>query len=71
MQRTITPRAQVILDQAKDILAVHGLSLEHVVRIANALHIAKSMDLKPNVQWHEAEVDLSDLIANAFDYIED
>ena len=54
MQRTITPRAQVILDQAKDILAVHGLSLEHVVRIANALHIAKSMDLKPNVQWHEA-----------------
>lgn len=71
MQRTITPRAQVILDQAKGILAMRGLSLEHVVRIANALHIAKATDLKPNVQWHEAEVDLSDLLADAFDFIED
>ena len=61
----------MILDQAKNIFVVHGLSLEHVMRIANALHIAKSMDLELNIQWHEAEVDLSDLFADTFDLLED
>lgn len=71
MARTITPRAREIMDNATKILADAGYDLKHVANIVNAFRITRSMDLEPNVQWHEADVDFSDILADAFDYVDD
>lgn len=52
-------------------LASVGVSLDHIVNIANAARIAENNDIKPNDKWHTCKPDLSDLLADAFDYIED
>lgn len=71
MSRTLTPRARVHLERARTMLASVGVSLDHIVNIANAARIAENNDIKPNDKWHTCKPDLSDLLADAFDYIED